>query len=820
MELEQTLTRGEDVEVFIPVLEQDEQKTIANTSTNMEEKLNTQSDKENVFGKSDGTGLVVSKPNKEYSDLLKDVIDDEKEEEEEEDFVKSFIDKNDIIDIQKQNALAASYFWDHYARHSHIHNQTYSFSSSASIEDKSASEISGTRTSRAAALKSKIAISKQYSNVSFASRTESEEITEKDSLNNISSKDNLESIPKNYDNFAERLKISRERWRTSIFEVISLKFPLPPSQLIKASCGRLINIPQITKSNDLNYIATTSTVDIPITVPEDENILRLDYELHVKKRESYKKSTGESIEYLSTADLCVGPFTFPGIPFFKLIVPKPIKEEPIKEVKDTLEEKTNDIIGTETSEINNINENHSNLQPTFNTLSDFNVHTELHLETHSETLSIPPKMQPSEPKMLPNPSKPTTTNTTEIERNEIKGNSVDESTFHQSSSPPLAGINRLSSLILSTKDKDKDTTVIKAENNTLSSSSSISSQLSTFSKKRSRVTASSKKEKIFVVMFLGGEYRILPTDGILENNLLCTYLPTNTKVHNQQGVLLKLENILNEEIFNQALSEAVPADMYGQVRKFRLRMMNALPGSKTSSFFTNKPTDYKLSGDVALSKKWLNDPKFKLEDSRIYAVKKKRKPNKINEVKVESNDAMKPNSTDSKENDQHGIVNENINDLNENINKFSTENNPETEGDMHKDTELDDNTRKINAALLASELLTKEPLNTDMLTSNAEITSIPISQDSELPTEAIELEKSKNKIPIKPKIVKSKSSFKSPTKGNVPIVKLLPKAEPGTECSGCGAKSTPLWRKGPYGSKTLCNACGVRYMQNKVKFVQ
>lgn len=38
---------------------------------------------------------------------------------------------------------------------------------------------------------------------------------------------------------------------------------------------------------------------------------------------------------------------------------------------------------------------------------------------------------------------------------------------------------------------------------------------------------------------------------------------------------------------------------------------------------------------------------------------------------------------------------------------------------------------------------------------------------------------------------------------------LLP-AVAGKRCGGCNALHTPLWRNGPLGAKTLCNACGVR----------
>lgn len=33
---------------------------------------------------------------------------------------------------------------------------------------------------------------------------------------------------------------------------------------------------------------------------------------------------------------------------------------------------------------------------------------------------------------------------------------------------------------------------------------------------------------------------------------------------------------------------------------------------------------------------------------------------------------------------------------------------------------------------------------------------------------------------------------------------------PQRRCTHCGASKTPQWRAGPYGQKTLCNACGVK----------
>ncbi|KAL5704492.1 hypothetical protein ACHQM5_022915 [Ranunculus cassubicifolius] len=35
-------------------------------------------------------------------------------------------------------------------------------------------------------------------------------------------------------------------------------------------------------------------------------------------------------------------------------------------------------------------------------------------------------------------------------------------------------------------------------------------------------------------------------------------------------------------------------------------------------------------------------------------------------------------------------------------------------------------------------------------------------------------------------------------------------------CLHCGADSTPLWRMGPLGPNTLCNACGVRYRTGRL----
>jgi len=35
-------------------------------------------------------------------------------------------------------------------------------------------------------------------------------------------------------------------------------------------------------------------------------------------------------------------------------------------------------------------------------------------------------------------------------------------------------------------------------------------------------------------------------------------------------------------------------------------------------------------------------------------------------------------------------------------------------------------------------------------------------------------------------------------------------------CSYCGCKTTPIWRRGPEGKSTLCNACGVKWKNGKI----
>eukprot|EP01088_Endostelium_zonatum_P003338 TRINITY_DN14553_c0_g1_i1.p1 TRINITY_DN14553_c0_g1~~TRINITY_DN14553_c0_g1_i1.p1 ORF type:complete len:347 (+),score=95.67 TRINITY_DN14553_c0_g1_i1:334-1374(+) len=64
---------------------------------------------------------------------------------------------------------------------------------------------------------------------------------------------------------------------------------------------------------------------------------------------------------------------------------------------------------------------------------------------------------------------------------------------------------------------------------------------------------------------------------------------------------------------------------------------------------------------------------------------------------------------------------------------------------------------------------------------------------------------------------KSDSSSRSRSRSSSPNSK----EDRERECGWCGTKQTPMWRRGPLGKSTLCNACGVRYSlspnQNKDK---
>mmetsp|Transcript_2565 Transcript_2565/g.6568 ORF Transcript_2565/g.6568 Transcript_2565/m.6568 type:complete len:369 (-) Transcript_2565:1636-2742(-) len=46
---------------------------------------------------------------------------------------------------------------------------------------------------------------------------------------------------------------------------------------------------------------------------------------------------------------------------------------------------------------------------------------------------------------------------------------------------------------------------------------------------------------------------------------------------------------------------------------------------------------------------------------------------------------------------------------------------------------------------------------------------------------------------------------------------LIPQVPQALHCKSCGATKTPQWREGPLGPKTLCNACGVKWLRQLKK---
>ncbi|PSK35734.1 hypothetical protein C7M61_004215 [Candidozyma pseudohaemuli] len=67
---------------------------------------------------------------------------------------------------------------------------------------------------------------------------------------------------------------------------------------------------------------------------------------------------------------------------------------------------------------------------------------------------------------------------------------------------------------------------------------------------------------------------------------------------------------------------------------------------------------------------------------------------------------------------------------------------------------------------------------------------------------------SKHHLPKKRRLSKKKSKSKGRGK------------KPNTHCHQCGLTSTPEWRRGPTGCRSLCNACGIYYMKLLRRFTE
>lgn len=55
----------------------------------------------------------------------------------------------------------------------------------------------------------------------------------------------------------------------------------------------------------------------------------------------------------------------------------------------------------------------------------------------------------------------------------------------------------------------------------------------------------------------------------------------------------------------------------------------------------------------------------------------------------------------------------------------------------------------------------------------------------------------------------------SETEDSNPNSTSSPTSEQKKTCADCGTSKTPLWRGGPAGPKSLCNACGIRSRKKK-----
>ncbi|OEL34190.1 hypothetical protein BAE44_0004783 [Dichanthelium oligosanthes] len=51
--------------------------------------------------------------------------------------------------------------------------------------------------------------------------------------------------------------------------------------------------------------------------------------------------------------------------------------------------------------------------------------------------------------------------------------------------------------------------------------------------------------------------------------------------------------------------------------------------------------------------------------------------------------------------------------------------------------------------------------------------------------------------------------------GAAPCKESASRGSPARRCANCDTTSTPLWRNGPRGPKSLCNACGIRYKKEE-----
>lgn len=70
--------------------------------------------------------------------------------------------------------------------------------------------------------------------------------------------------------------------------------------------------------------------------------------------------------------------------------------------------------------------------------------------------------------------------------------------------------------------------------------------------------------------------------------------------------------------------------------------------------------------------------------------------------------------------------------------------------------------------------------------------------------------------PKRPKRISPEISPKTPTEPRLSTKQSISPPISNRRCAYCGTKTTPMWRRGPDGAGTLCNACGVKWKSGKI----
>ena len=66
------------------------------------------------------------------------------------------------------------------------------------------------------------------------------------------------------------------------------------------------------------------------------------------------------------------------------------------------------------------------------------------------------------------------------------------------------------------------------------------------------------------------------------------------------------------------------------------------------------------------------------------------------------------------------------------------------------------------------------------------------------------------------RLVRAAEAHREATQSALASASAEPAPRAGVTCANCRTQKTPLWRNGPLGPKTLCNACGVRFKLGKL----